>query len=47
MYPGSSPGIQLEMSRKGAIVTPRMGKMFGCVKFLHMTASRQKVCEFR
>ena len=44
MYSGRSPpDIQSEMSWRGVIVIPNRGRMFGCVKRFHITASLQKV----
>jgi len=48
MYCGRSPpGIQFEMSWKGVTVMPNKGKMFGCAKRFHITASLQKAYGFR
>lgn len=46
MYSGRfPPGIQIDTSWKGVIVTPRRGKAFWCVKRPHITASWQKAYE--
>ena len=36
------PDIQFEISWKGLMVMPRRGRMFGCVRCFHVTASLQK-----
>jgi len=47
MYCGRlPPGIQFETSWREVMVTPRKGKMFGCVKRFQITASWQNICEF-
>lgn len=43
----SPPGIQFEISWKGAMVVPNSGTIFGCVKRFHMTASWQNACDLR
>ena len=45
MYFDRSPaGINAETSWGGEIVAPRRGKMYGCSKYFHTTASWQNIC---
>jgi len=40
----SPPGIQSKANRRGSVMIPKNGTMFGCAKCFHITANRWKLC---